>query len=408
MEEPLKSKLIQLWNDCHTNSREVGKIFSSYFGEENVDYQEESQEVVLGQDLGYERMRDIIDYPEDSLKESYNIRINHVYSSPEHSKHCPSIIIHFPKVTVTNEYDKSVDITHFYVKVVLLPEGKIVGRFTCSRSEYPMSHLISDYMHSHCSHIPINESEPWVNACTGDNDTPINRTISTLLTRYDPLIWRMFCCELDSFTQVESIQGTPYRRLEEIGVSSLREDDNTLKSDSSYPNEPVVKDFMDYYIDNNNLNFEFADNSVVLGMSCIETRFDISDKFIEWFNRPDNPYNKKLTVSYLKNKGIIRSYKVSQSKVFMIGDSYAGHSIETLEEYNNTELFRFKNEMVKVHIVSNSGNDTDNDYILLTKHWTDHIITAILNIINVNYGTELSDSSTPESSAETGRRRLYL
>lgn len=57
------------------------------------------------------------------------------------------ILVHFPHVRVTNEYDRFVDINHLWVKVGLKASGAGIGYFGVNRSEYELSHMEADYMH---------------------------------------------------------------------------------------------------------------------------------------------------------------------------------------------------------------------------------------------------------------------
>lgn len=57
------------------------------------------------------------------------------------------ILVHFPRVRITNEHDRFVDISHLWVKVGLKASGAGIGYFGVNRSEYELSHMKADYMH---------------------------------------------------------------------------------------------------------------------------------------------------------------------------------------------------------------------------------------------------------------------
>ena len=55
--------------------------------------------------------------------------------------------------------------------------------------------------------------------CTGRG--PINSTLSTLAIGYDEAIWQLLCLELDRYVRVESIDGVPHYRLENIPAPEM-------------------------------------------------------------------------------------------------------------------------------------------------------------------------------------------
>lgn len=174
------------------------------------------------------------------------------------------ILVHFPKVRVTNEHNKYVDITHLWVKVPITREGKSSGYFALNRSEYPVSHIKADYMHSHVCGINLSNSENFLSPCLGRG--PIRHTINTLALDFDENIWKLFCLELDRYVRVESLLGGPYRRLETIPTGYTI--DRTIINfapqsylDIEYDNEFTednMKDFIKTLIQSNKLKFNFV------------------------------------------------------------------------------------------------------------------------------------------------------
>ena len=69
------------------------------------------------------------------------------------------ILIYFPTVRITNEYDKYIDIKELWLKVPFNWQGKGKGYFGVNRSNYPLNHFKGGYMHSHVSSIPRSNFE---------------------------------------------------------------------------------------------------------------------------------------------------------------------------------------------------------------------------------------------------------
>ena len=111
------------------------------------------------------------------------------------------IIVRFPDVTVTNEHDRSVDIKEVYVKLRIDHTGSLIGKFGLSRAHFPMSHLKSNYAHSHIPGIP-SLGTPFLDPCLGSG--PINNTINSLNVDFDEDLWSLFCLELQKNREKES------------------------------------------------------------------------------------------------------------------------------------------------------------------------------------------------------------
>ena len=129
------------------------------------------------------------------------------------------ILVHFPHVRITNEYNRFVDINHLYAKVKVLHNGSMNGYFALNRAEYTYLHISNGYMHSHVSSIPTSDFTQFQTPCTGTG--PINDTMSNLSREFDSDIWKLFCLELSKYVEVESIAGTPYHRLGHLGYSTM-------------------------------------------------------------------------------------------------------------------------------------------------------------------------------------------
>ena len=78
------------------------------------------------------------------IKQVYDI-FNDFFGEERVDLQDTNIIVHFPKVTVTNEYNRSVDITHLWVKVPLNSNGTIANIFCMVRSEYTYQQFVSGY-----------------------------------------------------------------------------------------------------------------------------------------------------------------------------------------------------------------------------------------------------------------------
>ena len=125
------------------------------------------------------------------------------------------IIIYFPKITVTNEFNESIDIEEVYIRVPVDCSGKLISSFEIIRTKYSYDQYASGYMHSHAYSGISKTSSDWRSMCLGSG--PLVTTTHTLKNSYDLDIWRLFCIELDEYLKVESVAGVPYIRMNRVG-----------------------------------------------------------------------------------------------------------------------------------------------------------------------------------------------
>lgn len=302
------------------------------------------------------------------------------------------ILVHFPHVRVTNENDRFVDINHLWVKVELNLEGKGAGYFSVNRSEYELSHMKSDYMHSHVPGIPFGDFTKFKSPCLGSG--PIRSTVATLAVNYDESIWQLFCLELDKYVKVESISGVPYRYLEKIGSSG-----DMMSGETTFSMQPIryavydrllstenMRNFIRYLIRGKKLKFNFVNGSYGLAMSYLEYRIFISNEFIKWFNRRFNIGAISTTFTELKAGGVLKECIINNGRIEYFRQSTSSNERDYYS-YEGALVCTFKGSPVTIHIV-NSTLDTDNKTVLVCSSLAEIIAKAVLEVVNYKYGRE--------------------
>lgn len=369
--------------------RRILEIFSDYFGEDKVDMQGfcTKEKFCENKSLGRSNT-DAISPPGGAF-----------------------ILVWFPQVRITNEYNKSVDIQDLYAKVKIDTEGQLIGKFYLNRATYPLSHMRADYMHSHIPGINTSNFSDFLIPCTGRG--PINVTIGGLNREFDEDMWQLFCSELEDFTQVESIEGVPYRRLENISVNQSYE----VTQEFSYvargfygkvarpPYEfrgvdlRIIPDFTRYLLKNVSLPMEYSNGTYCLGMSYYDAVILISNKFIEWFNLEDNPYRRLYNFQYLKSQEILGEYMVADGKIYII------RSTRSINNYINHEgklVCKFKGRKIRLHIDGASSSE-QHLTTLLQKNVIRDIVSAICKVVNLRYGRK-----EREEESELDRQTFYV
>lgn len=303
------------------------------------------------------------------------------------------ILVHFPRVRVTNEHDRFVDINHLWVKVGIKASGAGIGYFTMNRSEYKLSHMKADYMHSHVPGIPFGDFTKFESPCLGSG--PIKSTVATLAVGYDEAIWQLFCLELDKYVRVESVSGVPYRYLEKIGTGGSiveGEVDFSMRATLFNNYSPIfckedMKDFVRYLIRNKKLKFNFIRGNYGFAMSYLDYRILVSNEFIEWYNLRYNLGVSTASCNDLISKGILRECIINNGKIQYFRRSTTNN--RDYYSYEGANVCTFKGKLVNIHIVD-STTDTINKTVLVNADIAEEIAKAVLTIVNYKYGREES------------------
>lgn len=324
----------------------------------------------------------------------------------------PYILVHWPKVRITNEHNKYEDITHLYARIRITYDGLMVDRFRLNRSEYTVKHMVCGYMHSHVSYIPTHNFEEFQQPCTGSG--PINTTMYSLQDRCDLDIWRLFCLELDKYVHVESLAGVPYHRLEELtiegGRSSLRRVYHTItyilrESTIGAPGRrlcyPALAEFTVYLINRNVLRFAYVGNGFSVAMSPEEFYTVISNEFINWFNKKYAGDTTSRVCNILRTQ--LTRVKRKDGAFFVESDAETP-DINSLRRYESQPVCTFKGQAITIHISDleeqASATINRNEVTLLKENLACFILTKILTVINDKYGKQTDNS--------TNQRTLYI
>ena len=149
MSEEVTNKVRELYDNLMYFPNKVLGIFNDFFGEQRVDMQ------------GFWSFEEFLRLLSESRLSSFFSSKSAVLSDEALATYflpimattvlqtAPQgfILVHFPRVRVTNEHYRFVDINHLWVKVGIKASGAGIGYFTMNRSEYELSHMRADYMH---------------------------------------------------------------------------------------------------------------------------------------------------------------------------------------------------------------------------------------------------------------------
>ena len=407
MNELIESKIEELYSLLMDKPNQVLAIFNDFFGEDKVDMQgfmsvDELKSWLSVTPISAYTSREVLgmsmgDYNTYSSQPLTNLRgevldlvLNQLCSEivdtiGDIKFSSGFILVHFPHVRITNEYNRFVDINHLYAKVKVLHNGSMNGYFSLNRAEYTYLHISSGYMHSHVSTIPTSDFTKFQTPCTGTG--PINDTISNLSNEFDSDIWRLFCLELSKYVEVESIAGTPYHRLENLGTSNMGAGEdvfrvvNQLRYDDSI--KEIIKEFVPYFIKQGKLKFNYANGSYSIGMSFTEYILVISNEFIDWYNKKFNNKEWRYTFDTLKRSDVLKEGIIANNKIYY---ENSRRNVNSCAAYNGKRMCTFKGKDVLINIVDINEVKEDNKSIILNTNIALYILSKILRVINYRYG----------------------
>lgn len=429
MSNSVEIKIQELYGLIMSKPYEVLEIFNHYYGEDRVDIQsfptfEEFKRYVNISyitnilscevlDIRPSEYRELADKTLATVPDNLIERVLEVLTDTSVVDYLGRayfndifILVHFPRVKITNENDKFVYANHMYAKIYLSYNGSMMSRFTLNRAEYSYDHISSDYMHSHISGIPLGDFTHFKTPCLGSG--PIRSTISNLNSEYDEDLWGLFCLELDKYIHTESIAGGPYRRLENIYTNNNSTSRLLLSTDfkvvkrlinSNSFNKDMCKVFTRYLLMSKKLKFAYNSEGYSIGMSFRDYIITVSNAFIDWYNEAFNNGVYTYSLDDLIRYNTVSKCKITSTKIIKeVSTRGTNYSI-----YNGKKVCTFKGKDVLVKITDNINTEDVNTSILLNSDIALYILTKILYILNYKYGKQ---ESTQEENRTNKKSKI--
>lgn len=429
MNEELKQKIEALYRELLELPRAVTDIFNDFYGEERVDLQPISLEdfinlletnnlyEIVGNTSDFANTQYYRGHADSNLLNNFRVAagsmslvtnesifdryVNYIkeFIGNRWFIDIP-IIVHFPHVTIRNEYDRTVEVDNLWAKVPVTWEGKGKGWFKMNRSEYDVVHMQSDYMHSHVSGIDFDFK--FRSVCTGSG--PINNTMSSLTVGFDEPIWQLFCLELERYMGTESLSGGPYRRMENIGANSSNMRDNFSMEQISYVSNnhfsmETSNEFLDYLLASNVLKFNYRNGSYGLAHTFADTVLTISNAFIDWYNAKYRTTYNIPAIEDLRGDGIIKEAIIANGAIY---DPNSNASRD-YSQYVGRKVLTFKGHDVNL-VINGLANGARNVSTILNLDIIREYVWAILELLNCEYG----NSKKAKSGIDKKKTRFTL
>lgn len=428
MSNSVEIKIQELYDLIMSKPYEVLEIFNHYYGEDRVDIQsfptfEEFKEHIITPaitdilscevlDIRPSEYRKLADKTLTTVPDNFIERVLEVLTDTFVVDYLGRmyfnnifILVHFPRVKITNENDKFVYANHMYAKICVSYNGSMINGFTLNRAEYSYDHISSDYMHSHIPGVPLSDFTRFISPCLGSG--PIRSTTSNLNREYDEDLWGLFCLELDKYVHTESIAGGPYIRLENIYTNNnstsrllLSTDFAVIKQFAYYSsfNKDMCKCFTRYLLMSKKLKFAYNSEGYSIGMSFRDYIITVSNVFIDWYNEAFNNGVYTYSLDDLIRYGTVSKYKITSTKIIKEINTRRGADYSI---YNGKKVCTFKGKDVLVKITDSINTEDINTSILLNPNIALYILTEILYILNYKYGKQESTQEENRSNKKS-------
>lgn len=395
------------------NIYDVYEIFQNFFGEPFVDLQD------VPDDTDMRLFLQNYDCPHSSDDEWDISDANYNRIREQWSILYPVIYVWWPRVTITNENGRSIKIQDLYAKIRVTLEGKIPYEdfgFQLTRTTFPNVQFACGYIHSH---VPRHrEGVPYFqNPCYGQG--PIRNTVLDLKNSYEEALWMLFCQELSLYVTVESLQGIPYFKMEDVGSGGLvsgythfSDDYQTIESlhflyryneGKKRHLMETLRYFTSYYLEHGHLSVSYQSGAFVTGMSYFDYMIDVSNAFISYHNEVIAP-SEEVEVNNYFDKGILKKVLAANNRFYEI-DEETEHNFS---DYEGEPVLTFKGEEKRLHI-QQAENVRREPTILLNHSIAMYLLYNILKVINYRYKNEHNNNTNEgTSSSKTYQTVVYL
>lgn len=215
------------------------------------------------------------------------------------------------------------------------------------------------------------------------------------------------------YVTVESISGGPYHRMETIGnksqISSYRNYDfsrvNKNEFLSLFTNDNL-KEFIQYYLKHGHLSLRYINNTFTWGMPYYEYIIDISNSFIDFYNKFYSTTDQNLNNCF--TNGILKQVVVANGKFYNEGEN-RDFNISNLDSYQGKRVLTFKGKEICTTIIDNKQDNESTPTTVISSSLAMYILQKILRTINFRYKNEYNNKNgRNQEGTPACERVIYL
>lgn len=386
--------------------KEIYEIFKEFYGEEALDLQTCSAEYYMDQIKDSNIYPDLIkdasflktlnpqnvsvkyfqtligtitDTDSPIKEECYNILLKYIDTEPFPYSY---ILVHFPEVTVTNEFNNSINIKDLYMKVALYSSGEF-HLLSGTRTTFTPSQYKAKYIHSHIT--MYDGSGKFGKCCLGTG--PLKYITDIMRFEYNTDRWRLFCFELSRYVTIESLSGGPYVKLTSVVEYDKQhpiDSDITYSGKGYYKSPEHSKMLNDFFIQLPNidiLKFNY-NNTYRFALNNFELLVFISNAFITWYNQSSYRFMPNYTLKDMLELDFLLQVTIKNDTLYKL---WGKESLIIEEEFSEATLFYFKGKEIKLNLIDEDCIKSKLKYLLLNPKYISPYVTKLINIINYGY-----------------------
>lgn len=403
-----KCLYIKAYHTIFDRLQSIYDAFTDYYGESNVDCTPIPSLYEI-----YKKLKEVFTNPDldsyNAVSLTYYISCKILDCYQTYNK----IFVKWDTVKVTNEYDESITIKDLYAKIVIKNYDGVITSdgVMLTRRTYTQEQWNSGYSHSHLPHF---NSRIWKGdfgyPCLGSG--PLVATLSTLKREFNLDLWGLFVYELDKYVRVESVEGVPYIRLNQVTGGR-----NIIDLDTIFPSNIIWNDvytgrlpydfmsaFIKYFIGKKDFKVSYRNGRWILGESYLDFSIKISNYFINFVNDYIKRTKHNWVLNALINNHIVIYYNIKDGKLYdteeksleLPSDAVESDDYYTLGSYPQLE---FKGEVVPLRVLKEKSSQ-DNKVLLLNTLYIMGIIRSITILINTKYGNSSETRNSEETNSE--------
>lgn len=317
-----------------------------------------------------------IDYMSDILKAALEAKEEDVSSEDLDSiksiySNGIGFIIHYPELTLTNDYGKQYKVYDVYVETEYPYMDVSLGRTT-----YTVNEIQSGYKHSH---VHTGYFRSMSSFCTGNDDTPVNQLRSYIKNHYfgsiEDFKYKItsLIIAVERMIRIESLAGGPYTKFEYVGKANTSTPISiTPISSALYLNDrhrkALIK-FINYYLSLHLDTFYYDGKCYQLNAT--------DEEFIDRVTNAAFTYRKVLNdYAWFERIDAINGLYYEKLNINDNPDVYDGE----------TANWSFKGEYPKIKII---GDSIKVEHVTILKRcFISFIYSLLLQIINGIYATD--------------------
>lgn len=140
-----------------------------------------------------------------------------------------NVVIHFPKVTITNSRKESLDMYDMFVSFSIAYNGSVnIGHIKGTKTKFSFSEYQSNYFHSHLQTQELKKDPSFRGFCTGSGVINQLQMMLNQSEQFDPNMFKMYLFQIYRFISWESLEGGPYTYMKNVHIKSDNHNLNVL------------------------------------------------------------------------------------------------------------------------------------------------------------------------------------